>query len=234
MTENAIKMADSAKDPVRARIRQLSIERGVSFRSLSVDVLKKNPSYLQNYMSKGSPADLETLDAVKLAKALDVAPSELGVDMSELSGAGKVIEKSPTGRVAFVHGEAVFSGPEDLPILGHVKAGEVGLFIDQGVTQGVTMRPKALIGVRDAYAVRVQDDSMFPAYEPDDLVFVNPLLDTRPGHNVVIQTVASEAFIKRLTKKGAKGFVCKQWNPEKEIEFSWKDVTALHRIVRLK
>lgn len=138
-----------------------------------------------------------------------------------------------SGRVSFVPGgERLFQGPEDLPILGHVKAGESGFFIDQGEVQGMTTRLKALEGVVGAYAVRVNDDSMFPAYEPDDLVQVNPHLRPMPGQNVVIQLVTGEALIKRLVRRTDKEVRCEQWNPKKEISYDPKQIRAIHRIVR--
>lgn len=138
-----------------------------------------------------------------------------------------------TGLVTVVPGgERLFQGPEDLPILGHVRAGEVGLFIDNGEVQGMTTRPKALQGVKNAYAVRVQDTSMFPAYEPDDLVHVNPFLSVQPGHNVVIQLHSGEAFVKRLVRRTDKEIRCQQWNPKKEVVYDPKKVRSIHRIVR--
>lgn len=128
-----------------------------------------------------------------------------------------------------------FEGPKDLPILGHVKAGADGLFFDQGSIQGVTMRPEALLHVRSAYAVRVRDMSMYPAYEPNDLVHVNPTLVVVPDNNVVIQLFDGQAFVKRLLRRTEKAIICLEWHPEKrEIKFDPKEVQFIHMIVRPK
>lgn len=145
----------------------------------------------------------------------------------------KMVAGETTGRVTIVPGgERRFEGPGDLPILGHVKAGEMGLFIDQGEVQGVTVRIRALEGVNGAYAVRVHDDSMYPAYHADDLVQVNPFLRVKPGDDVVIQLTSGEAFIKLLVRRTEKEVVCRQWNPDKPVSYEAKRVKTIHKIVR--
>lgn len=132
-------------------------------------------------------------------------------------------------------GARQFEGPKDLPILGHVKAGSDGRFFEQGETHGVTMRPDVLMHVRSAYAVRVQDMSMFPAYEPNDLVYVNPTLMPVPDSNVVIQLHDGQAFVKRLIRRTEKAVICQEWHPEKrEIRYDPKQVQFIHAIVRIK
>lgn len=128
-----------------------------------------------------------------------------------------------------------FEGPKDLPILGHVKAGADGRFYDQGDRQGVTMRPDALMHVKSAYAVRVRDMSMYPAYEPNDLVHVNPTLAVVPNNNVVIQLLDGQAFVKLLVRRTERAVICQEWHPEKrKIEYDPKQIQFIHMIVRTK
>jgi phage repressor protein C with HTH and peptisase S24 domain len=123
------------------------------------------------------------------------------------------------------------SGPRDLPILGHVKAGQVGLFIDQGERQGVTMRPEVLRDVRTAYAVRVHDTSMSPAFEPGYVLHVDPTRPVKPGDNVVIQLTDGQAFIKRLVRRTERVITCEQFNPREPMEFKPAKVRAIHMVV---
>ncbi|WP_086609004.1 LexA family transcriptional regulator [Erythrobacter donghaensis] len=60
----------------RARLLELSQERGVSLAALS-DLLGRNPSYLQQFIRKGSPRKLEEQDRATLARFLGVAEEEL-------------------------------------------------------------------------------------------------------------------------------------------------------------
>ena len=63
-------------DP-RARLRQLAEDRGASLSSLS-GFIGRNSSYLQQFITKGSPRKLEEGDRRKLARFFGVAESELG------------------------------------------------------------------------------------------------------------------------------------------------------------
>lgn len=61
---------------VRARLLELAQKQGVSLASLS-DLLGRNPTYLQQFIRKGSPRRLEEEDRRKLAQFFGVAEEEL-------------------------------------------------------------------------------------------------------------------------------------------------------------
>jgi phage repressor protein C with HTH and peptisase S24 domain len=61
----------------RERLSALAQERGVSLAALS-RMLGRNASYLQQYITKGSPRKLEEADRRKLAQFFEVAEAELG------------------------------------------------------------------------------------------------------------------------------------------------------------
>lgn len=63
-------------DGPRVRLLELSQARGVSLAALS-DLLGKNPSYLQQFIRKGSPRKLEEQDRATLARFLGVSEAEL-------------------------------------------------------------------------------------------------------------------------------------------------------------
>jgi phage repressor protein C with HTH and peptisase S24 domain len=60
----------------RARLLELSQARGVSLAALS-ELLGRNPSYLQQFIRKGSPRKLEELDRATLARFFGVEEEEL-------------------------------------------------------------------------------------------------------------------------------------------------------------
>lgn len=191
---------------------------------------------------------LESGERALNQKWLNVLSKALGVGLADLlpkpEGYAKHVTVTPQlvappneGGLEFLGEEGArrFHGPKNLPIVGYVKAGADGLFYDQGTVQGVTMRPEALLHVKAAYAVRVQDMSMFPAYEPNDLVYVNPTLAVVPDSNVVIQLLDGQAFVKRLVRRTEKFVICKEWYPEaREIKYDTKQVQFIHMIVRPK
>ncbi len=144
-----------------------------------------------------------------------------------------VASRNQSGLEFMDRGHATFTGPRDLPILGYVKAGGRGFFIGNGDRQGVTVRPEPLRDVKDAYAVRVHDDSMSPALEPGYLLYVDPTRPIKPGDNVVIQLNDGQAFIKRLVRRTEKAMICKQYNPAQEIRYDPTKVKSVHLVVQV-
>lgn len=125
-------------------------------------------------------------------------------------------------------------GPKDLPILGYVKAGEDGVFIDNGEIQGRTNRPDSLLGVTGAYGVRVHDVSLLPALQPGWLVHVDPHRPCRKGDFVVIQMNNGAAFVKILERRTDKYIICSQLNPAGEVKYETKAHRSIHRVVGAK
>jgi phage repressor protein C with HTH and peptisase S24 domain len=122
-------------------------------------------------------------------------------------------------------------GTRDLPIYGHARAGQEGLFMDNGKVQARVDRPHYLIGVTDGYGIYAVDSSMSPAFEHGWTVYVDPTRPTAPGDDVVIQLADDQAFIKRLKQVTAEHVVCEQFNPQQDVTFSRADVSAIHLIV---
>ena len=75
MRETQQNGAETLSGP-RARLLELSQERGVSLAALS-DLLGRNSSYLQQFIRKGSPRKLEEQDRATLARFLGVGEDEL-------------------------------------------------------------------------------------------------------------------------------------------------------------
>lgn len=119
----------------------------------------------------------------------------------------------------------------DLPIRGHTKAGKEGLFLDQGEHWGFAMRPESLRGVKDAYAVRVHDESMEPRYKAGYVLQVDPYRTPVPGDNIVVQLLDGQAFVKELVRRTEKVVVCRQFNPLMNVEYKRSQVRSMHMIV---
>ncbi len=64
-------------DDPRQRLLELSQQRGISLAALS-RLLSRNPSYLQQFVRKGSPRKLEEVDRRTLARFFGVSEDELG------------------------------------------------------------------------------------------------------------------------------------------------------------
>ncbi|MCK0127902.1 LexA family transcriptional regulator [Erythrobacter sp. F6033] len=108
-------MPQSDMSPERARLLELSRERGVSLSSLS-EMIGRNSAYLQQFIKRGTPRKLEEGDRGKLAQFF-------GVDQNELSGTmvkGNSYNAAPSSTESgFVHVPRIdisaSAGPGALP-----------------------------------------------------------------------------------------------------------------------
>lgn len=209
------------------RIREWRLARGLSQKDLAFRIQPPTTQPTIDRLEKGERS-LDTEWMRILANALGVSEADL---LSRNSIEPGVQYDSSLAFSAIPTSGHAFSGPRDLPILGFVKAGSEGFFIVNGEIQGYAVRPDLLRGMRDAYAVYVHDDSMFPAFEPGHLVWVDPMRPIRAGDTVIVQLTDGQAFIKRLKRRTEKALICEQWNPAIEVRYETKKVKSLHLVV---
>lgn len=217
------------------RIRELREAKGWSQQQLADRLEPKTLQPQIDRLEKGQRR-LTQEWMEKIGTALGVGPTDLLPNRKGKEGIPNNPQQSvapeTSGRVSMVvGGAALFEGPRDLPILGHVKAGADGFFLDQGHPLGRTVRPAMLANNPAAYAVRVHDVSMSPAMEPGYVLFVDPFRQPRPGDNVVIETTDGQSFIKRLTRRTEKTIFCEQFNPRGPVEYKPAKVKAMHLVV---
>lgn len=229
LTENPAAMAGKHQDPVRDRLNALVIERETSLRAVSQKI-GRSPGYLNDFINKGSPANLDMADAIAVAKVLGVKPTELGVQGFAVDNNQSSVASGTKQSLTFDYRERP-AQVKDLPIRGHTRAGRVGLFIDNGNHWGFAMRPESLRGVPDAYAVRVVDESMLERFKPGYVLQVDPHRRPMPGDNVVVQLHDGQAFIKELVRRTERAIVCRQLNPDESVEYKPSHVLAVHMVV---
>lgn len=152
-------------DPIRLKLLDLAAERGVSLAALS-RMLGKNPSYLQQFVRKGSPRKLEEEDRGKLARFFGVSELELG----------KSEDKSST------------PGWAKVPRLAIGAAAGAGALAQAGAEQGFdtirfSTRWLRAMGLEPGHlsAITVTGDSMEPTLRDGDEILVDlrkvPLCD---------------------------------------------------------
>lgn len=71
----------------RTKLADAARDRGSSLAALS-RMLGRNPTYLQQYITKGSPRKLEEADRRRLAQFLGLSEAELGAPMTRLASPG--------------------------------------------------------------------------------------------------------------------------------------------------
>jgi phage repressor protein C with HTH and peptisase S24 domain len=218
-----------------SKIRELREAKGLSQQRLA-DLLTPKTSQAQIDRLEKGDRKLSVDWAQRIAKALGVTVSDI-IEEASLERLQTQAQNIPVagpnnGSLEFVPGaKDFFSGPRDLPILGHVKGGSEAYYIDQGSRLGVTMRPPMLANNREAYAVRVHETSMSPAMEPGYVLFVDPHRPVQPGQHVVIQLHDGQSFIKKLKRRTERAIEFEQYNPRGPVSYRPAEVKAIHLVV---
>jgi phage repressor protein C with HTH and peptisase S24 domain len=142
-------------------------------------------------------------------------------------------ERPPLISVAHVGPQGV----RDVPVYGRAKGGEDGQYQFNGEILGWESRPPMLMGVREAYAIYVDGESMFPRYKPGETVWVNPNIPPSRGNDVIVQLHPDEpddvphGFIKEFVGWSPNHLRLHQWNPAGEVVFPRQRVKSIHQIV---
>lgn len=145
-------------------------------------------------------------------------------------------------------------GDADLPIwgtaLGHSLsfdgAGSIEIeqtIFEPGEVVRYIRRPSVLAGVKVAYGLYIQGDSMWPRYEPGEVAIADPRLPVRPNDDVIVQLYGEpespdagrvvSVLIKRLMRRSASYYELRQFNPNVTFRVPAERVHSIHRIVPL-
>lgn len=224
-------MADES-DPIRALIRAKLKERGLDMAYVSKEILGHNHAYLQQFLSRGVPRKLEEDDRAALSKALGVPEDDLKLG-SELSSVrpAPLAPKPP----------AMERENRDVPVWGTVEGGPHGAFEIYYSSDPVdyVTRPAGIEKARKVYALFVVGESMVPAYQPGELIYVNPAKPPSIGCDVVIQIRpdhegdAPRYYLKELMRRTATKLICQQHNPRREVTYDLSEVVEIHRVLTL-
>ncbi|MFO1079270.1 MAG: LexA family transcriptional regulator [Reyranellaceae bacterium] len=115
----------------------------------------------------------------------------------------------------------------DLAVYASAAGGDEGAWVLSHDAIAWIQRDQRLVGVRDAFACYVVGDSMVPAYEPGNLLLVNPAVPPGQGDDCLFVMEAPDgsrhALIKRLVRFNASAWTVKQWNPDKTFTLLRRD-----------
>lgn len=175
----------------RRRLRERAEEMRYSLRELSL-LIERNATYLTQYLNKGSPRELTERDRQRLGFLLKLTPQELADGAGGETAAAPVrVEPPPSIPPAAVDGQGV-------PVLSVALVGDaVGRIPVEQAVESVE-RPRALDGVRNAFAVRITGNAFFPALRPGDLAFVHPNIPPLPGDLVCATGADGRLLLGRL------------------------------------
>lgn len=207
-----------------------AVEAGRNLAELSKAV-GKNHAYLQQFMNRGVPRKLPEDVRIALAAALGVSETSLKPNSGASAPAPTDVLQNPPP----IPGSALV-GARDFPIYGAAQGGASGhLIIDFNPIQHVR-RPAILEGVRNAYGIRVDGESMVPAFRAGDIALIHPHLLPEADTDVVLfdhdpKTGDAEALIKHLTGFTDKLWKLEQYNPAKKFSEHRADWPICHRVV---
>lgn len=178
-------------------------------------------------------AALFNVDAGRLLTG-DVPPPETAkvVDLNPLRGRPSEVRPAPG-----VEPPTSGAWPIDVPVLGTVVGGADDHFDLNGEIVNIVGRPRGLAGTQSIFGLYVVGDSMSPAFEPGELIY---LAHRQPTFNdyVVIEMKPRDdgdgetrrAYLKRFLRYAGPSLIVKQYNPEMELPIP---VEHIHRIYRV-
>lgn len=112
---------------------------------------------------------------------------------------------------------------------GNGEAGDRAGFIAAAPTEAVAF-PSA--SDETIYALKVQGDSMRPAYRDGDILFICPSVPVASGDRVVVKTTDGEVFVKVLKRRSARRIELHSVNSDHpDIALSVRDVDWTAKIV---
>ena len=189
---------ENALDGARANLLNLSQKRGVSLSSLS-EMLGRNPSYLQQFIRKGSPRKLEEGDRRTLASFFGVSETELGADL--------VGVKEKSYNSIFKTRSADFVDVPRLPI--GASAGSGAIPDGEAAFAAFKFSRRWLLeqGLEAAQlsTIKVEGDSMEPLLNDGDEILVDR--SNRPFRDGIhVVRLGDTLMVKRVASAGAGRF----------------------------
>jgi phage repressor protein C with HTH and peptisase S24 domain len=176
----------------------------------------------------------------EIARALQIPPADVGLPSSDPPAEAKVAQEAMPGPDLAPSD----IGARDVPVLGTAMGGtsadERGVdFWLSGEVENHVARPKGLARASNVFCLYIGGDSMEPRFEERDMVFVQK---TMPGigDDCVIELHPPidggdhPTFIKRMVRRNQTFITVKQYNPPKELEFSFKEIKNLFRVIPVK
>ncbi|HJQ57950.1 MAG TPA: S24 family peptidase [Vineibacter sp.] len=210
-------------ESVRALIERMLIDRGITFAEASRRI-GKNETYLFGFIRRGKPRKLAEDARIALAQLLELPDDKV------LRTGGAPPQPLPPTNVRPSASTPAY-GARDLPIRGRAQGGPDGVIHLGDGTIDWTWRSPELAGVRDAYALYVDGESMTDFNLPHgSIVFVHPHRRPQPGRLCVLVLQSGAAYVKRLDRVTQTKVVVTQSNPARSLEFPAAEVADLHMV----
>jgi len=205
----------------RARLLELAQARGVSLAALS-ELLERNPSYLQQFIRKGSPRKLEEQDRATLARFLGVGEEELR-EAQEISYA-KVPKRRESGEWVEVPRLDLGASAGPGAVAGGEAAFDTFRFSRRWLTEQGLERAQLS-------AITVEGDSMEPLLNNGDEILVDR--SSRPFRDGIhVVRLGETLMVKRVANAGPGRVALLSQNfAYPPVEVAAEDVAIIGRVV---
>ncbi|WP_370034513.1 S24 family peptidase [Qipengyuania mesophila] len=170
----------------RGRLQDLAKDQGVSLAALS-RLIGRNPAYLQQYVTRGSPRHLDEPDLLKIAEFLGVGR--------------RVISTRPSGAAASDEVAGERADWVEVPRLPLDASAGPGAFSAEEISFDTFrfsrrwLREMGLEGA-DLTAIRVEGDSMEPTLRSGDEIFVDR--NKRAGEGIHVVRIGDALHVKQV------------------------------------
>lgn len=204
------------------RLRSLMALKGLTQKRLS-EKAECTQSAVSNYLN--STRIPGAIELKKLARALEVSMDDLVNERQEAIGMGASNAPPGTPRQ---WGGTYFGTSDEVPLVASASAGTAREFLDLGEDV-----PRIKTACRDgnAYALKVEGDSMEPIFKEGDVLVVSPQLQATAGDLVVVKNTEDEAFFKKYVGEKKGKFRFASFNAEYPvIEMTAKEVRFIHPV----
>jgi phage repressor protein C with HTH and peptisase S24 domain len=216
---------------VGAAIRTARKQRGLVMREIASHLNTQTAAVGNWEIGKNLPS---TENLIKTAALLKVDAAALG------RGEVVYLDDQPVNEAEIISdSHELPKGPLDVEVRGVAVGGDDGDFSLNGEITGYVRRPPGLAGIRKVFALHVISDSMWPRYEPGELIYCGGR-EAVPGDDVVIEMFPvkegeiGHAYIKRLVRRSTSEIICTQFNPQKEISFDPYAIRNMWRVIPLR
>lgn len=131
-----------------------------------------------------------------------------------------------------------------IPLLETVPAGEWGgagsgidlIELRRGDVRGHVARPASMAGDREAYAMAILGQAMWPRFRPDRQLLVSPDAPVAPGDDVAVQLAPSlgggtRVLVKELARRTASFVELRQFTPDRTFRVDTAEFIGLHKVV---
>jgi phage repressor protein C with HTH and peptisase S24 domain len=238
-------------DVVRKLILEKLAEKRLSMKDASLR-LGKSHSYIQQFLKRGVPAQLDEDVRGPLAELLGVPEDQLRGPSSKLpkrdyvkvnaSSRESLIAGAPQLPLTSVNeqfsktlvpGENLF-GSNDLPVFGTAQGGHGALIVTDRPVDWVA-RPTVLLKVQDGYGMIVTGDSMSPEHKSGSIALVHPFLPPKVGDSCVFRNHADDGEVHAIIKqfRGETEVLWKvhQHNPPRDYTLKKSEWQICHKTV---